>query len=220
MIIFTWTSRLTIIHARTRLNSQLFQTKTCYGNLNHVVVVNETVSIARLIERFALFNTTIHYRKNSWFAVHELIFILIFAFVAVRRFIWAGTSKVTFNITWAMIQTLKIVFIYSIPYATGIQSWISRWIITSPFLPKNMNSHLRIFSITICDTISVITTTTRQAGILLEKAVILTCNSCLLILTFWINRSGCCTICRLAHSLCQEAIDKKLRIIISKPLNS
>ena len=74
-----------------------------------------------------------------------------------------------------------------------------------------MISYLCIFSITICDAVSVVTTATGQAGILLEKAVILTCHSRLLILTLRINRSCCCTFCRLAHSLCQEATYKKAK---------
>ena len=74
------------------------------------MIVDKAISVARFIEGFAIFNAVIHYWQNSWFTIHELIFILIFAFVAVRWFIWAGASKVTFNITWTMIQTLKIVW--------------------------------------------------------------------------------------------------------------
>ena len=72
-------------------------------------------------------------------------------------------------------------------------------------------SHLGIFSVTICDTVPIVTTATWQAGILLKKAVIFTCNSRLLILTFWINWSCCCASCRLAHSLRQKAIYKKAK---------
>ena len=78
-----------------------------HGYLDLVVVVDEAVSIARLIERFTISNAIIHYVKDSRFAIHEFVFILIFAFVAISRFIRTRTSKVTFNITWTMIKALK-----------------------------------------------------------------------------------------------------------------
>ena len=83
--------------------------------------------------------------------------------------------------------------------------------LTSVLVYKNLISHLRILSVTICDTVPIVTTATGQAGILLKKAVIFACNSRLLILTFWINWSCCCTNRWFAQSLCQKAIYKKTK---------
>ena len=188
--------------------------------LDSVVIVNETISVARFIERFAIFNAFIHYWKNSRFTIHKFVFVLVFTFIAVRRLIWTWASKVTFNIAWAMIQALKV----------KLNSWLFeiwpringrrpadcklRWPTVSFKLrtgPNRMSEHyvksyLGVLSITRSDTVSVVTATSRQTRILVKKAIVLAFNSWLLIWAFWIYRSWCCTICRLAYSICQKAI--------------
>ena len=72
------------------------------------MIVNEAISVARLVERLTVSNTIIHNWENSGFAIHKFIFMPVLTLIAVRRLIWAWTSKVTLNIAWTVIQTLNV----------------------------------------------------------------------------------------------------------------